>query len=182
MKMNYWKIFLMVTGVTAVFWVGAAIVSKWFGLIITDTNIALTFLGVLATFVVISNYAQVAEIKREFNNNLQEQKNWHSQEVKEIAENLKEDIETQKKALTEEITKETTNLRNESLGMLALMAAIDVQQRSPSNAFLLFFHALDFFLNLGSSILAKDCIDKLNCLIDNKRVQSLKLYKNRKMK
>jgi hypothetical protein len=41
-------------------------VEKWFGVHIEANNILLVFVGILATFIVIGNYMQVAEIKEEF--------------------------------------------------------------------------------------------------------------------
>jgi hypothetical protein len=111
---------------------------------------------------------------------LQEQKDWHSQEVRKTAENLKESIEIQKKVLTEEFIEKTTDLKNESRGMFAFTGAITIEPKDAERAFSLFFQALCFFHDLGAHTLTKICINRLNRLIDNKRAESLKL--NRKQK
>ena len=85
---THWKIFVTLIVVTIVFWICAAIVSKWSGFVITDTNVVLTFVGVLATFVVISNYAQMKEIKSD----AEKQVNILREEIKEIKKELKKKV------------------------------------------------------------------------------------------
>ena len=100
LKMNYWKIFLILVGVTIVFWAGVAAVSKWLDFVITDTNVVLTFVGVLATFVVISNYAQVQEIKY----NTEKQVNMLQEEIKEIKKELEKKVTAYLKVDKDSIT------------------------------------------------------------------------------
>lgn len=51
----------------AIIFIGAAIyASKKYDFNITPDNIVLTFVGIIATFLVITNYAQVIDIKRDF--------------------------------------------------------------------------------------------------------------------
>ena len=64
--MTYWKILLIVVCGAAVFWIGAGVVSYLLGTIIKPENVILTFIGIIATFVVISNYAQVKELENRF--------------------------------------------------------------------------------------------------------------------
>jgi hypothetical protein len=67
-KLYYIKVFGVTIVSAIVFW-GLAILSyKFFGFEINATNIVLTLVGILATFVVISNYLQVKEVKDEFYN------------------------------------------------------------------------------------------------------------------
>ncbi|MFA6779487.1 MAG: hypothetical protein WCU80_06895 [Paludibacteraceae bacterium] len=71
-KKDWWKILGICIATTCVFWGLAALASNRLSLIITDKDIILTFVGILATFVVISNYAQVQEIKNEFENKIKD--------------------------------------------------------------------------------------------------------------
>lgn len=63
---NYFKIFIVVLIGTVIFW-GLSLLSYFIvGFAISETSIVLTFIGILTTFILISNYAQVKEIKDDF--------------------------------------------------------------------------------------------------------------------
>jgi uncharacterized small protein (DUF1192 family) len=57
---------LKIVGFSFLFFVFAILLRNQFAFELSDDSIALTFVGVLATFVVISNYMQVKEAKNEF--------------------------------------------------------------------------------------------------------------------
>lgn len=60
-----WFVILLISiFVVAVFWVGVFISARCFDFEISDQNIILTFVGILATFIVISNYEQVQSIEK----------------------------------------------------------------------------------------------------------------------
>lgn len=69
---NYFKILMVVLVGTIVFWALSLLSYFTFGFVISETNIILTFVGVLTAFILISNYAQVKEIKDDFNREKQE--------------------------------------------------------------------------------------------------------------
>lgn len=61
-----------------VFWIAMAIlIICGLGIIIpclsiSESNLVLTFIGILATFIVVSNYAQIVEVKKDTNDRLKE--------------------------------------------------------------------------------------------------------------
>lgn len=64
---NYVVKALCTAAVVAIIFIGAAVfASKKYDFYISHDSIVLTFVGILATFLVISNYAQVMDIKRDF--------------------------------------------------------------------------------------------------------------------
>lgn len=65
MKDWYWKTFFIVLAMAVIIW-GIAIVSSYFlDYYISDDSVAITVIGVVAGIVVIGNYAQVNEIKKD---------------------------------------------------------------------------------------------------------------------
>lgn len=50
-----------------IFWVIAVFAAKYYSFYVSHDNIILTMVGILATFVVVSNYVQIADIRKEFN-------------------------------------------------------------------------------------------------------------------
>jgi hypothetical protein len=54
------------------FFVVAACLNKWLKFGLSDDSVVLVFVGIAATFVVVSNYAQVQEIKREFGSKVED--------------------------------------------------------------------------------------------------------------
>jgi hypothetical protein len=66
MRFKYWLILIIIVllGIDICFHISPCT--------ITDTSIVLTFIGILATFVVISNYAQVLSIEKKFNDEVKQ--------------------------------------------------------------------------------------------------------------
>lgn len=63
---NYVQKALLTAVGAAVLFIGMAIIAnKQWGLAISPDNVVLTFVGILATFIVVTNYAQVLDIKSE---------------------------------------------------------------------------------------------------------------------
>ena len=155
----YWKIFWIIVIGVVIFWAGAAAVSKWFGFVITDTNVELTFVGMLATFVVISNYAQVVEAKREF----------------------KKDLNKYKGMLNKEFDRKVENIENKTIAMIAFSEARAIKDSNSQWAFYLFFRALHYALlvtPIDRGI--KMCIKELKDLIRSKKVKPFRLYRQQK--
>jgi hypothetical protein len=55
--------------------------------VIKDINIVFAIIGVIATFIVVSNYAQVREIKKEFDAERRDSKNEYEKQLRKINEN-----------------------------------------------------------------------------------------------
>jgi predicted nuclease with TOPRIM domain len=66
---------------------------------IISISIILAFLGFLTTFIVISNYAQVKEVKDEFTKQITDTKDEFGKEVSEI-ESLRKEIEDLRKKIS----------------------------------------------------------------------------------
>jgi flagellar motor component MotA len=63
---KFWIGALCITVVTAILFIGGFIlVEKHFQIYAAPENTILIFIGILATFIVVSNYAQVADVKKE---------------------------------------------------------------------------------------------------------------------
>ena len=58
------SLFLLIVLVAGLFLLGFIWLNKHCGFGISDDGIVITFIGILATFVIISNYAQVSDIKK----------------------------------------------------------------------------------------------------------------------
>jgi hypothetical protein len=75
LKNEYLKILIAIVVGSIVFW-GIAVLAYQIGFAPVDpTNIILTFVGILATFIVVSNYMQVKEVKDNVKNIIGEYKN-----------------------------------------------------------------------------------------------------------
>jgi peptidoglycan hydrolase CwlO-like protein len=74
--------------------------------VVTSDHIVLTFVGVLATFIVVSNYAKVRETKREFEKKIDEVKIVQAEaqkKLEQLDEKVEENIIEEINLLTQEI-------------------------------------------------------------------------------
>jgi len=83
------KILAIVICAAVVFWLLACVSAKCLGFYIGNDQIIVTLLGILATFVVVSNYAQVENIKRDIEQQLVRNEKIN-QEQKEFLDGYKE--------------------------------------------------------------------------------------------
>ncbi len=68
---------LTIVLVAAAVFIGGAIAAKYlWGFEVENSEIVLTFVGILATFIVVTNYAQVTEIKRDLHNRMLVLERW----------------------------------------------------------------------------------------------------------
>ena len=65
-------LFLIILSGAVLFWVGAIVASKCWGVNFTSDSIVLTFVGIIATFVVIGNYAHTKAIEEKFEEKIKE--------------------------------------------------------------------------------------------------------------
>jgi hypothetical protein len=66
----YLEIFLVIVICAFIFWFLAVMSYTCFGFALSPDNVVVTLVGILATFVVISNYMQVRDVKGEFESKL----------------------------------------------------------------------------------------------------------------
>jgi methyl-accepting chemotaxis protein len=64
----YHSLLFWITGLSVVYFVLAVLLNHFFDFGISPDSIVLVFVGILATFIVVSNYMQVQDIKKEFTN------------------------------------------------------------------------------------------------------------------
>lgn len=109
-KESYWHIptitaiFIVVFAIliiAAVYLIGVAKIPVK----VTDEGLVITFLGVIATFVVVGNFMQTAEIKRETIDRLHENK----KAITTLETSLNDKIQTQRDGLSAQITESETN-------------------------------------------------------------------------
>ena len=84
---TYTKLLIYITIGAVIFWILAVLAYKFFNVGFTLEATVITFIGILATFVVVSNYLQVKEIKEDL-----------SQKITEANESLKSTNELVHKA------------------------------------------------------------------------------------
>ena len=84
---NYWAILGISVAVAIIFWVLAFIATHFFNFCLTNDQIVATIAGVLATFVVVGNYAQVQEIRHDFEKKVDELKLQQTEITKSQTEN-----------------------------------------------------------------------------------------------
>ena len=71
-RYSYWMLLLKIFGFSVLFFVIAVLLKKIFDFEISNDSIVITFVGIMATFIVISNYLQVKEVKDKFDINIKE--------------------------------------------------------------------------------------------------------------
>lgn len=86
---NWVTILLICIAFAVLFWLGAIIVANYFGFVITDQNVILTFVGILATFIIISNYEQVQTIEKQTNEQIKKLENKLNGTIKILEEHNK---------------------------------------------------------------------------------------------
>lgn len=98
---NYVLVSLFVASVAAILLIVAAVISsKCFDFYIDNKDVVLTFVGIIATFIVVTNYAQVIEIKHQF-----------SERAKETEGNLKSSITESKGEFNKNINKIASSIK-----------------------------------------------------------------------
>jgi uncharacterized membrane protein (DUF485 family) len=170
-KIPSWFWILLTSVVGAIIFIGAMILfQRWLGFEASyenSTTIVLGFVGIAATFIVVSNYAQVKEIERKFD---------------EKAETLKSEIE-------EEFNKQIkTKQREIQANVLSMSGAILCESNSFAFAFDSFLVALDLYTELEFISKADFQLDGIIRLIQNQDVSSTlnnkyssqRIYENRK--
>jgi hypothetical protein len=119
-KLIWWKvgsIISIVLSVTSV--ITTIFIRVDYDLEIVSQLLVITFIGGLATFVVISNYMQIKEIKDEFNGRVKEIRDEFDDKVKEIKDDfsnvVKEEIEYEFKGKIEKVIETATLGINERI-------------------------------------------------------------------
>lgn len=80
---------------------------------VTDEGLVITFLGVIATFVVVGNFMQTAEIKRETIEKLQENKTELNTKVTELRQGIETDINAKIKEINKTITTQNSQVEEQ---------------------------------------------------------------------
>ncbi|MBQ7632439.1 MAG: hypothetical protein IJS82_06780 [Paludibacteraceae bacterium] len=94
---NYVIISLVTAAIIAcVFIVFVIVANKEWGFALSSNNVVLTFVGILATFIVITNYAQVSDIKHEVDSKLLQLQREHDSFVRKVMKELKKNKNNRK--------------------------------------------------------------------------------------
>jgi flagellar basal body-associated protein FliL len=159
-KWFYVKILCVVILCAIVFWALAVCAYQWFGFnVIEAQDIVLTLVGILATFVVISNYAQVQTIKQDFEKN-----------ISDIERNCKKLIEENEQKLANEINEIEKRLKDK----LVLSNKID-SYMPKFNAYRALIDAVFMSVDLWK---AKDVIKQYNFFKSSNKKEELKQLAN----
>jgi hypothetical protein len=148
-KLNYMKILGITIFSAIVFWFLAVLSYKFFKFEISSTNVILTLVGILATFIVISNYLQVKEIKDEFYN--------HSKNIEANIRNIViENINEYKHSVTATI--------------LHLQGYISYTEKASSDALEYYMKALDELNRATNKDMIDNIIVNLICVLTDDNV------------
>ena len=79
-----WALLIVITA-TVLFIFGQILITTNFNIEITNENVILVFVGIIATFIVVSNFAQVADVKREFRQRVENVKKEHEEQYQKMA-------------------------------------------------------------------------------------------------
>ena len=96
---KYAVILLIIIGGIFLFWALAILSHVCFGFSIIPTDIILTFVGAIATFIVISNYLQIHETENKFEQKVEEMKLSFDEKTEELKSSFDEKISKQKNEL-----------------------------------------------------------------------------------
>jgi hypothetical protein len=88
-SLDYWKVFGIAVLTVAVFWLFSLISKKCFSFDFSVDNIAVTFIGIVAAFVVVGNYAQVKDIERKFDEKINDLKVVFKNETESVNRELR---------------------------------------------------------------------------------------------
>jgi hypothetical protein len=173
---KYTLLLLKITGFAIVFFLFAIALNKWCGFGITDSSIVIAFIGVLATFVVVSNYMQVQEIRKEFD-----------AKIKNTESDLKEEINTRIDLKSNELEAHITyaisiqQYRNKDFDM-ALMGCLVALERYVKFDLILAESVLDYIIkniiyandyNFNNRYTAKEKIECKKCAESAYMIQQL---------
>lgn len=115
-KCTFFKIFGITIGAAIVFWGLAILAAKYCKFEVVDNDrIILTLVGILATFVVISNYMQVKEVKDEFSSQVKVVKDEFSSKISEFqlqVEEVKDKFNLHEQNVKNKIEKIENSLKN----------------------------------------------------------------------
>ncbi|MDR2653297.1 MAG: hypothetical protein LBC68_13495 [Prevotellaceae bacterium] len=110
-KFSYKKLLIWIIVGTIAFFALAVILNRHLGFGISDDSVVVAFIGAIATFVVISNYMQVRDVKNEYLSKIIEIEDKLNQKTKEIENTLQGKIESTKDFLTNQIRTDVNTLR-----------------------------------------------------------------------
>jgi cell division protein FtsL len=99
-KYLYLKLLICILLGAVLFFVLAVLMKTFFGFYISDASVVMTLTGILATFVVISNYTQVKDIKDEFDGIEHRVKQQAEEKIEELTKSVRYDIEQVKANVT----------------------------------------------------------------------------------
>ncbi|MGM9819057.1 MAG: hypothetical protein ACI30B_08790 [Paludibacteraceae bacterium] len=86
---HYVKITFICIAIVILFWVGAVISAHCFGFYVNEKDIIITFIGILATFVVINNFYQVEKMETTTTRQIEEMKNTTIDQIKRMERKYK---------------------------------------------------------------------------------------------
>ncbi|MDR1417262.1 MAG: hypothetical protein LBJ57_07600 [Prevotellaceae bacterium] len=105
-KWSFLIIFAVVVACAVVFWALAIVAYKCFSFALEPTNVILTLVGILATFVVVSNYMQVRDVKDEFGKEVQKIRSELGTKKQEVMAEVEKILESKVQEIRVEFGKE----------------------------------------------------------------------------
>lgn len=112
---TYVKLTILSFFIVFSFWAGAVVSAHCFGFYVNEKDIIITFIGILATFVVINNYAQIEQSRRVFTEEVRKIEEYKNEEFVRMIEKFnayikKLETESLKTGKNPEISRESQNL------------------------------------------------------------------------
>jgi tetratricopeptide (TPR) repeat protein len=163
-KYNPMNWIVAIFGLSFLFFLFAVFLNRTFNFGISDNGIVLAFVGIAATFIVVSNYAQVKDIELKF-------------------EKYKDDIQKQNDRLKHNLEEQNKQYRCESIGTaLFNLAEAMKDMKMYSHAFTGYIKALsELYCANSKSNEVNMCFDNINSLMEqikskNKAIQMDKFY------
>jgi positive regulator of sigma E activity len=114
-----------------------------------DVTLILSFVGILATFIVVSNYAQVKEIK---------------DEVEAYKQKMGSEIASENKKLEEKLNSNIKNLEEKIMMENNITRGLAYENIAPKAAILHYLYPLLTSLNLPDTLMASSIINKISRL------------------
>jgi len=136
----YVKLLLWIAGLSVLFFVLFVLLNHFVGFGISDDSIILTFVGIVATFVVVSNYIQVKEVEKKFDEKIKDIKKFST-----TIEKNKWDIKTEVAELKNMVLR---NKLESEAGVYTTLATFYFESGEFEKSFSVYFAALKNYVSV----------------------------------
>jgi len=165
-KNNTYKLLCCIVLLAIVFFLFAILLNKWLNFGLSDDSVVITFIGILATFVVVSNYMQVKDIQSEFEKKTNDLQRDFDKKIADI-QNIQKDFYNKSQEFELKISNQGKRMCFAVHRVFADLARVCFQNRYCGFGVYLSTMSIYYGFQLDSKVSQKVLIDLTNKIIND---------------